>query len=193
MFTLLMTPASEPRWYAISTRSRHEKHVRDHLAGQGIEPLLPLVRRLNQWKDRKREVDIPLFPGYCFARFAWDMSRTILKASGVVRIIGCSGKPEPIPDSEIDAVRKLMLHPLPYDSHPYLREGTRVRIVRGPLEGVEGILAREEKRHRVVISVNLIQQAAAIEVRLEDVEAVDTTVIRISQEVRGRGSPLPRG
>jgi len=139
---------------------------------QGVEPLLPLVRRLNQWKDRKKEVDVPLFPGYCFARFGWDMNLSVLKASGVVRIIGGSGKPEPIPDSEIDAVRKLMLHPLPCDSHPYLREGTRVRIVRGPLEGIEGILAREENRHRVVISVNLIQQAAAIEVSLEDVAAV---------------------
>ena len=107
MSTLPMTQASGPRWYAVSTRSRHEKHVRDHLAGHGIEPLLPLVRRLNQWKDRKKEVDSPLFPGYCFASFSWDMSLTVLRASGVVRIIGGSGKPEPIPDSEIDAVRKL--------------------------------------------------------------------------------------
>lgn len=172
MPALPTTPATDPRWYAVSTRSRHEKHVRDRLAMQGVEPLLPLVRRLNQWKDRKKEVDVPLFPGYCFARFGWDMNLSVLKASGVVRIIGGSGKPEPIPDSEIDAVRKLMLHPLPCDSHPYLREGTRVRIVRGPLEGIEGILAREENRHRVVISVNLIQQAAAIEVSLEDVAAV---------------------
>lgn len=172
MCALPTTPDDGPRWYAVSTRSRHEKQVRDHLVGHGIEPLLPLLRRVSQWKDRKKAVDLPLFPGYCFARFTWDVSLVVLKAPGVVRIIGGCGKPESIPDSEIDAVRKLILHPLPYDSHPYLREGTRVRIVRGLLEGMEGILAREENRHRVVISVNLIQQAAAIEVSLEDVAAV---------------------
>jgi transcription antitermination factor NusG len=146
-----MTPVIEPRWYAISTRSRHEKHVRDCLAGQGIEPFLPLIRRLNQWKDRKKNVDLPLFPGYCFARFAWDMNLSILKASGVVRIIGGSGKPEPIPDSEIDAVRKLMLHASTIRIHIFAK-GTKVRIVRGPLEGVEGILASKENQQRVVIS-----------------------------------------
>ncbi len=186
MAALDLPPPKEPRWYAVSTRSRHEKYVRDQLKGLGIEALLPIVRRLSQWTDRKKAVDFPLFPGYCFARLTGDKSLSVLKASGVVRIIGSCGKPEPIPDSEIDAVQKLMLHFLPYDSHPYLREGTRVRIVRGVLEGVEGILARNENRHRVVISVNLIQQAAAIEVDLEDVEAVDSRVIRISYEARRR-------
>ncbi len=156
----------------MSTRARHEKFVRDQLKGLGIESFLPIVRRLSQWTDRKRPVDFPLFPGYCFARLTRERSLSVLKASGVVRIIGGSGRPEPIPDVEIDAVRKLMLHPLSYDSHPYLRQGTRVRILCGPLEGMEGILAREENRHRVVISVNLIQQAAAIEVSLEDVAVV---------------------
>jgi transcription antitermination factor NusG len=172
MFALHTNPDDGPRWYAVSTRSRHEKQVRDHLAGHGIEPLLPLLRRMSQWKDRKKEVYVPLFPGYCFARFTWDVSLAVLKAPGVVQIIGGGGTPEPIPDSEMEAVRKLMTHALSYDSHPYLQEGMRVRIVRGPLEGIEGILARKETRHRVVISVNLIQQAAAIEVSLDDVAAV---------------------
>ncbi len=166
------TPTAGPRWYAVSTRSRHEKHVRDHLAGHGIEPLLPLLRRVNQWKDRKKEVNVPLFPGYCFARFTWAASLAVLKAPGVVRIIGGCGKPEPIPDSEMDAVKKLMTNTLPYDSHPYLREGTRVRIVRGPLEGTEGVLTRKENRHRVVISIHLIQQAAAVEVDSADLVPV---------------------
>jgi transcription antitermination factor NusG len=159
-------------WYALWTRSRHEKYVRDQLAGQGIEPLLPLVRRVNQWKDRKKEVDVPLFPGYCFARFAWVESLTVLKARGVVRVIGGSGRPEPIPDQEIDAIQKLMTHTLPYDSHPYLREGMRVRIIRGPLEGVEGIFLRKEKCSRLVISIHLIQQAASLEIDAADVTPV---------------------
>jgi transcription antitermination factor NusG len=172
MLALTTNLAEGPRWYAVSTRSRHEKQVRDHLAGHGIEPLLPLLRRVSQWKDRKKEIDWPLFPGYCFARFPWHVSLAVLKAPGVVRIIGGCGNPEPIPDSEMEAVKKLMTHALSYDSHPYLQEGMRVRIVRGPLEGLQGILARKDNRHRVVISVNLIQKAAAIDVGMEDVAAV---------------------
>ena len=167
-----MTPIPGPRWYAVSTRSRHEKSVRDHLAGHGVEPLLPLVRRVSQWKDRKKEVDLPLFPGYCFARFTSDVNLVVLKAPGVVRIIGGCGKPEPIPDAEMDAVKLLMTHALPYESHPYLQAGTRVRIVRGPLEGMEGVLARKENRHRVVIAVHLIQQAAAVEMDWADLAPV---------------------
>ena len=163
-----LTTVNNLHWFAIWTRSRHEKYVRDQLTGQGIEPLLPLVRRVKQWKDRKKEVELPLFPGYCFARFAWKDHLYVLKASGVVRVIGNCGRPEPIPEYEIEAIKKLMTHTLPYDSHPYLHEGMRVRIVRGPLEGVEGVLTRKEKRHRVVILVHLIRQAAAVEMSLDD-------------------------
>ena len=162
------TPVNNPCWFAIWTRSRHEKHVRDLLAGQGIEPLLPLVRRLNHWKDRKKAVDIPLFPGYCFARFAWVENSTVLRTRGVVQVIGGSGRPEPIPDYEIVAIKQLMAHTLPYDSHPFLREGMRVRIIRGPLEGVAGILSRKDKLNRVVISVHLLRQAAAVEMDIAD-------------------------
>ena len=168
----IVSQSEESRWYAISTRSRHEKYVRDQLKAQGVESLLPVVRRFNQWKDRKKAVDFPLFPGYCFARFAREARVTVLKAPGVVRIIGNSGDPEPIPDEEMDAVKRLVTQPLSYDSHPYLREGMRVRIMRGPLEGVEGVLAREEQRHRVVIVIHLIQQAAAVEVDSADLSPV---------------------
>lgn len=158
-------------WYALWTRSRHEKHVRDQLVGQGIDPFLPIAPRMNQWKDRRKLVEFPLFPGYCFARFVWSKRHDVLRLPGVVSIIGGSGRPEPIPDHEIESIKKLTEATVPYGAHPYLREGTKVRIVRGPLEGVEGILSREENRHRVVISVNLIRQAAAIEVSFQDIEA----------------------
>jgi transcription antitermination factor NusG len=157
------------RWFALRTRSRHEKLVRDRLTGQGIEPLLPTVRRLSQWKDRKKEIEMPLFSGYYFARFAWRDRLAAQKISGVVEIVGGGERPEPIPDEEIDALKILMASTLRYDAHPYLHEGMAVEVVRGPLQGVRGILVRKEKRHRLVIAVHLIQQSAAVEIDVSDV------------------------
>jgi transcription antitermination factor NusG len=146
--------------------------VRDRLFGQSIEELLPTVKRLSQWKDRKKEIELPLFSGYCFARFPWQERARILTVPGVVDIVGSGSRPEPIPDSEIDALKVLMSSTLRYDSHPYLREGMFVEVVRGPLAGVRGILVRKEKRHRLVISVHLIQQAAAVEIDASDLVPV---------------------
>ncbi|HET9607372.1 MAG TPA: UpxY family transcription antiterminator [Nitrospira sp.] len=156
-------------WYALRTRSRHEKLVRDQLAQQGIEPLLPTVKRLNQWKDRKKEVEVPLFSGYCFVRFTSDQKLPVLKTVGVVDIVGGGQRPEPIPDEEITAIQTLIASVLPYDPHPYLQEGMKVEVIRGPLQGLQGILLRKEKRHRLILGVRLIQQAAAVEIDTADV------------------------
>ena len=167
-----MNQPNSLRWYALRTRSRHEKIVRDQLANQGIEPLLPTVKRLSQWKDRKKEIEVPLFSGYCFVRFASEHKLPVLKTIGVVDIVGNGHSPEPIPDEEIGALRTLMASVLPYDPHPYLYEGMQVEVVRGPLQGVHGILLRKEKRHRLVLGVRLIQQAAAVEIDVSDVVPV---------------------
>jgi transcription antitermination factor NusG len=151
-------------WYALRTRSRHEKLVRDQLTGRGIEQLLPTVIRLNRWKDRKKKIEVPLFSGYCFARFQWQNREPVLMLSGVVGIVGCGQRGVPIPDEEIDALKRLISSPLHYDAHPYLREGMAVQVINGPLEGVKGILLRKDKHHRLVITVNLIRQAAAVEI-----------------------------
>jgi transcription antitermination factor NusG len=160
------------RWYALRTRSRHEKIVREQLANQGIEPLLPTVKRLSRWKDRKKEIEVPLFSGYCFVRFASQQKLPVLKTIGVVDIVGSGHSPEAIPDEEIAAIKTLMTSVLPYDPHPYLHEGMQVEVVRGPLQGVRGILLRKEKRHRLVLGVRLIQQAAAVEIDIADIAPV---------------------
>ena len=159
-------------WYALRTKSRHEKLVRDQLDKQGIEPLLPTVKKLSQWKDRKKEIEVPLFSGYCFVRFSKLENTPVQKIVGVVEIVGSGSRPEPIPEQEIAALRCLMTSVLPYDPHPYLHEGMKVEVVRGPLQGAHGILLRKEKRHRLVIGVRLIQQAAAVEIDVNDVVAV---------------------
>jgi len=156
-------------WYALRTKSRHEKLVRDQLDKQGIEPLLPTVKRLSQWKDRKKEIEVPLFSGYCFVRFSQLEKTPVRKIVGVVEIVGSGSRPEPIPEEEIDGLRRLMTSVLPYDPHPYLHEGMKVEVVRGPLQGAHGILLRKEKRHRLVIGVRVIQQAAVVEIDVNDV------------------------
>lgn len=160
------------RWYALHTRSRHEKQVRDRLVAQGVEPLLPTVVRLSQWKDRKKKIEVPLFSGYCFATFTLQDRLTVLKVPGVVQIVGGAEGPEPIPEEEIQALKRLMDSSLRYDAYPYLREGMVVEVARGPLEGIRGILLRKTKPYRLVISVHLIQQAAAVEIDASDVVPV---------------------
>src|SRR5919112_3565515 len=103
-----MLTIQAPQWYAIRTRSRFEKIVRDQLTGRGVECLLPLCTRMSQWKDRRKVIEWPLFSGYCFGRFGGDQHRQVLQAPGVVQIIGSAQVAEPIPPEEIASLRRLM-------------------------------------------------------------------------------------
>ena len=159
-------------WYALRTRSRHEKVVRDQLATRGVEPFLPLIERSRQWRDRRKLVAFPLFPGYCFGRFPLSLRVTVLSTTGVVQILGNQEGPVPVPDAEIEALRRLVTSTLPYDPHPYLREGMQVEVIRGPLAGLRGILLRKGTRARLVIGVTLIHQAASVELDSLDIALV---------------------
>lgn len=163
----------QPYWYALQTRSRHEKVVRDQLAAKSIAHLLPLWRKRSVWKDRIKYIDVPLFGGYLFSYFALQDRISVLETVGVVRIVGINGRPMPIPDEQITAVRTMMQHRLPCSPYPYLVEGMRVRIKSGLLAGAEGILIEKRQRHRLVISVDLIQQAVAVDVDSAEVEPLE--------------------
>ena len=160
---------SEVRWYALWTRSRHEQVVREQLEQKQIEAFLPTVTKWSRWKDRKKKIDWPLFPGYCFARFDAKERLPILKCTGVVNIVSVSGEPAPIPDNEIDSVRQLVDSDLAYDPCPLIKEGTMVEVMHGPLRGVVGRLVRKNEKARLVLSVNLIGQAVSAEVDAGDV------------------------
>ena len=160
----------DPRWFAIWTRSRHEKRVRDQLAKKAVEVFLPTIGRWSHWKDRKKKVDWPLFPGYCFARIEPDDRLAVLKCDGVVSIIGTNGVPTPIPDVEIESVRQLVDSELSYDPCPLIKEGERVRVTHGPLAGVVGRLVRKGAHARLMLSVDLIGQAVSVEVDASDVK-----------------------
>ena len=164
--------ALTPAWYVLRTRSRHEKVVRDQLVTRAIEVFLPLYERWSRWKDRRKKIAFPLFPGYCFARFPLAERLRVLNAVGVVQLIGLSGRPEPVPDAEIEAIQRLTATTLQYDPHPFLEEGMEVEVIRGPLAGVRGKLLRKDRVTRLVLAVTLIRQAAVVEIHPSDVAAV---------------------
>ncbi|MCC7241343.1 MAG: UpxY family transcription antiterminator [Acidobacteria bacterium] len=157
------------QWYAIWTRSRHEKIVRDQLEQKAIEVFLPTIAKWSRWKDRKKRIDWPLFPGYCFARFDALDRLPVLKCDGVVQIVGTDGMPSPIPAVEVEGIRQLVESELSYDPCPLVKEGQMVKVVSGPLKGVIGRLMRKGAHARLVLSVDLIGQAVSVEVDAADV------------------------
>lgn len=164
------------QWFALRTRARHEKVVRDHLRGQGFEQLLPMTMRLSQWTDRKKLIEEPLFPGYCFARCSVPETTTVRQVHGVAYIVGREASPEPVPQEEIDALISLARSGLSCDPHLSMSEGTPVEIIRGPLSGIRGRLIRRERHHYVVIGVQLIQQGATVRMDIDDVVAIESPV-----------------
>jgi len=159
-------------WYAIWTRSRHEVVVRDQLRERQVETFLPTITRWSRWKDRKKKIDWPLFPGYCFARFDTADTLQVLKCNGVVNIVSFEGRPAPIEDRELESIRLLVDSELQFDPCPLLKEGSLVEVVGGPLRGVVGRLMRKDgNRARLVLSVDLIGQAVSVEVDAADVRS----------------------
>ena len=162
---------TDVRWFALWTRSRHEQVVREQLAQKHVDAFLPTITRWSRWKDRKKKIDWPLFPGYCFARFNPRDRLPILKCTGVVSIISFEGEPSPIPEHEIDGIRRLIESELAYDPCPMIHEGMMVEVMHGPLKGVVGRLLRKNEKARLVLSVDLIGQAVSVEVDAADVRA----------------------
>lgn len=159
-------------WFALKTRAQHEKAVRDRLARLGFEHLLPVYPRVSQWHDRKRVIETPLFPGYCFARMSLQTRTMVLQLPGVAYIVGRGGVPEAIPPVEIEGLRRLATCGLPYNAEPCWAEGDLVEIVRGPLQGVRGTFVRRGEAHYVVLGVKLIQQGATVKVDVQDVQRI---------------------
>ena len=163
------------RWYAIHVRSRHEFQIFDRLKLKGIEAFLPTVEKLRKWKDRKKLVTFPLFPGYLFVRIT-DEARNmleVLRIKGVVNMI-CTlpGEPSSIPDEQITMLKKLVENSKDLDPYPYLTEGQNVRIIKGPMAGIEGILIEKLDKHFLVLSVDVLQQGVALTINAADVEKI---------------------
>jgi transcriptional antiterminator RfaH len=155
---------SGPEWFALQVRAKHEKIVAAHLSGRDYEWFLPLYMRRRAWSDRIKVVEAPLFPGYIFCRLDLQNRLPILTTPGVIRIVGYNRSPVSIEVSEISAIQTLVASGLPDQPWPFIAAGDKVRITRGPLRGVEGILIAFKGSHRLILSVTLLQRSVAVEV-----------------------------
>jgi transcription antitermination factor NusG len=163
---------SDQRWAAVYTVARHEKVVAQQLQERRIETFLPLYRSLRRWKDRRKEVELALFPSYVFVRISPANKLPVLQVPGVVSLVTFNGAIAVLPEHEINALRNGLDQQVCAEPCPYLKVGKRVRVVRGPMAGAEGILSRKKDRYRFVISVDVLMRSVALEVDASDLELV---------------------
>jgi transcription elongation factor/antiterminator RfaH len=160
---------SEYRWYAAYTKSRHEKYAELHLRNREVETFLPISVVSRRRKDRRTQIQLPLFPGYLFVRISSAERLRVLQAPGIVELVNFGGVPVPLADFEIENVRRCLCSEFDVRPHPYLTRGRRVRIEDGPLRGVEGTVLRTKGKTRLILSVDLIQKSVCLDVKAEDV------------------------
>jgi transcription antitermination factor NusG len=177
----LLTPKSNgdggddtSAWWAIYTRHRHEKAVAEMLARKNFDVFLPVYESIRHWSDRKMRITLPLFPGYVFVRGGIHRRLDVVSTPGVYSILFRGEHVAIIPDEEIGAIRRALDGSILIEPHPFLQCGERVRVIRGSLEGVEGILVRKKNLLRLVLSVEMMAQSAAVEIDASDVEPISS-------------------
>ena len=184
--------ADERAWCAVYTRHQHEKTVSEMLEAKNFEVFLPLYESTRKWKDRRKVLSLPLFPCYVFVRGAIERRLPVLSTPGVHMIIHFGERIVTVPDEEIDAIRRTVEGQLRVEPHPFLRCGERVRVVRGSLEGVEGVLVRKKNWYRLVLSVEMLAQSVAVEIDAMDIEPVQRNVVAFYPEGRSQSDSLQR-
>lgn len=167
-------------WFALRVRPKHEKTVATNLSRLGFDEYVPLQKVRRLWSDRVKVLEAPLFPGYIFCRFAYADRMRVLNSPGVESIVGFGKTEVPVEDSEIDAVRTLVATGKPLAHLPFLRIGQRVLIERGPLAGIRGVVLREERAWRVVVSVEALDRSVAVEVDREVLQTWPSTSLEIA-------------
>jgi transcription antitermination factor NusG len=156
----------------VYTSANHEKRVVEQLGIRGIEHFLPLYASVRRWKDRRVELELPLFPGYVFVHMPLRERLRVLQVPGVARLVGFGGLPAELPAEEMAGLRAGLSRGARAQPHPFLTIGRRVRVKNGPLAGLEGILVKKKKQARLVVSVELIQRSVAVDVDEADLELV---------------------
>jgi transcription termination/antitermination protein NusG len=161
-------------WYAIYTKPRHEFVVHGELQKKGIESFLPTFKRLQQWKDRKKFVEFPLFPGYLFVCIQHNNASflNVLKTRGVVTFISSTpGNPSSVPVEEIQSLKILLESGEEIDVYPHLKEGELIRVKSGPLKGAEGVLVMKENQYQFLVNIHLLGRSVGLKIYADQLEA----------------------
>jgi transcription antitermination factor NusG len=160
----------EQNWYVVYTWAHHEKRVAQQIKQRRISCFLPVYRSVRRWKDRRKELELALFPSYVFVRMALNDRLRVLQMAGVVRFVSFNGHPVALPESEMEALMNGLASGVRAQPHPYLTVGRRVRVRSGPLAGTQGFLARRKDRFRLVLRLELIMRSVAVDIDEADVE-----------------------
>ena len=155
-------------WYAIRVKANREHVTKLSLAGRGYETFLPLYSAIHSEASRPK----PLFPGYVFSRFDSRQRLPVVTSPGVVSIVGFGGTLAPLDEAEVAAIRSMVMSKAPLYPWPFLKEGQRVRVVKGALAGLEGIVSRSPRGWRVVASITLLQRSVAVEIERSRIEPI---------------------
>jgi len=158
-------------WYAAYTKGRHEKHVRRQLEERRISNFLPIYNSVRRWKDRRKELSLPLFPGYVFVHVSDQDRLRVLQVPGVVRFVSFNGRPAVLENAEIDSLKNAVAAGVKAEPHPYLKVGQKIRMKHGPLAGASGVLDRKKDKFRLVISLDLIMRSIVAEVQAADIDS----------------------
>lgn len=158
-----MVSSHEHRWYAFVTKPRHEKKTKMYLDGAGLTSYLPLRKTLNQWKDRKKWVESPVFPSYIFCYIPYSHRFEVLQVPSVVRIVGFNNQPTPVKEHELDAIKMLLATNLQFDVRPGLLKGDHVRITSGLLMDYEGQIVQERGNKLFVIHINSLGKSIVLD------------------------------
>jgi transcription antitermination factor NusG len=151
-------------WYAIYTRPRHEKKVYSQLTDKKVESFLPLITRKRQWKDRKKNVEMPLFSSYIFVNFDYKYRFDILETDGVVKIVNFNGVPAVVPDWQIESLRQMLTFPKTIQLETYIQPGEIVEVTEGPMRGMRGTVVNRKNSNRLVLTIEGIMQSVSVEV-----------------------------
>lgn len=160
-------------WYAVYTRHQHEKTVARILTMKGFETFLPLYQVRRRWQDRVKLLSLPLFPCYVFLRGDLERRLDIVTTPGMHAFVLSAGRPASISDVQIDGIRRGVESGAYMEPHPFVKSGDWVRVKSGSLEGIQGILVRKKSLYRLVLSVEMLGKAAAVEVDVTQVERLN--------------------
>jgi len=179
-------------WYALQVRPRFEKAVSKSLRSKGYEEFLPLYRQSTRWSDRTKEIELPLFPSYVFCRFNMHERLPILMVPGVNSVVCVAKIPAPIEAVELDNIRTLLQSGSHFDPWPYFEIGQMVEVERGSLAGTRGLIVRIKDSYRLVISINLLQRAVAVEIDRDCLKPISTSNVGLAAKSSDGSTVLVR-